>query len=172
MGAKRHILRALTFLADGKEGIRHERKRPVEDIMGDHVKFVFIMSVFASLVSTIVTFATAAYLAKFRAVAVDYSRLLNYSISIIGGTISFYFFAGTFLLFLISIILTLFIRIKYFELLRYLCLAYIPIISFAWINPQFVYALLPWGLIVFVSCLQTHNEAKKAAHATEQKMEH
>ena len=105
----------------------------------------------AGAATLIYQFARAAYLDVFKSISVDYWNLLNYSVGTAVSIFFFYIFAGTFLMFIISLLIKLFARgIRYTRLLGIIMYSLSPLLVFSWIKESLFPALLVWSLFLLV----------------------
>ena len=80
---------------------------------------------------------------------VHYLNIINYSFGKANGLLFLYFFSGTFLVFMVSILLRYVVRSRYVELLKRIMLSLSPVLLFGWI-PSFMGALLVWSSVLFI----------------------
>ncbi len=119
------------------------------------------MGLFNAILSLIYDLLRAVYFKLFKMIDIKFLRLFNYSLGKSVGIFLFYLFAGTFLLFLISIIALIFTKKrKYIELLRILFYAVTPVYLFYWLSPTII-PLLIWALFLYFQGLSELKIIKK-----------
>ena len=139
-----------SFLGNPEKGYKKLTKGTFERALGEYLSLLLI----AGLLSGIVTIAYAAIRALYYdvlyRVEIDYWNMLNYAVGNANGILFFYFFAGTFLLFILSMILRSFIsRLKYVKLLELMFLSMSPYLLFGWI-PILQPTLFVWSLVLLL----------------------
>ena len=92
--------------------------------------------------------------------------MFNYSLGITTALIFFYLFAGTFILFIVSLITGAFVRsVKYVDLLKIFFYALSPLLLFGWI-PFLPQAHIIWSLFLFVigvKVMKKHAKIRKTS---------
>ncbi len=164
-------------LVSGFEALREPRQaqlraleEPIEDALGNHMRRVLTAGVAAGLFSLIFSVAQALYLQQIKHVDIAFGRLLNYYSGIAFGTFLFYVFAGTFLLFLLSVVIRLFVRqVPFWTLIKLLCIAMVPVLLFGWIGRGVALALLVWSAFLLVSGILTVRSASSAKRTPSKK---
>jgi hypothetical protein len=146
----KQIKRGLNILLRPEKEFKEINKHSFEKAVADYMKLLVSVGIVAGLLHLLFSIIKAFYLDLFLKIDIDYWRMINYTFSRSISIILFYIFAGTFLVFLISIILIPFFRkIKYVDLLRLLFYSLIPILLFAWLqfNP-IPFAI--WSIFLFI----------------------
>lgn len=142
------IKNALKILNNPETEFSQIHKRKFEDILSDYLILLVVLSITAGLVSFIFYLVKAFYLDIFLTVDVNYMRMLNYSLGRTTSLMFFYMFAGTFLVFIISLMLRLFVHVKYVQLFSIMFYSLTPFLLFAWI-PILGYSLFIWTVFLF-----------------------
>lgn len=139
-------------IKDPKGAYKGYRKQTFEDVLGTYMKLLLLSGALAGLRAFVFAFSRAGYLDVVRGVGVDYWRLANYYAGIGMGTFFFYIFAGTFIFFIIVLLLRVFMRKRTFtEFTGIACMAMTPILLFSWIDPRFVAPLGIWAVTLFIT---------------------
>lgn len=135
---KEPIKRGIRILSNPKKEFENLNSRTFESVVGDYMQLLVLVAVLAGFASFLYSLVRAIYLDFFLNVDLQYLNMLNYSLGRSASLIFFYLFAGTFLLFFLSLILKpLFHRVKYISLLKILFYSLTPFLLFSWIfsNP-------------------------------------
>ncbi|MBU0980886.1 MAG: YIP1 family protein [Nanoarchaeota archaeon] len=147
---KEAIKTGISLLVNPDKGFSQLHRRPLESIVADYLRLLLVVGLAAGLFNMAYSFLKALYLDTFLLVNVDYLKMLNYSLSRSTSYIFFYVFAGTFLLFILSIILRLFVRqLRYTDLLKVMLYALFPYLLFSWLTFT-TPALFIWSLFLFI----------------------
>jgi hypothetical protein len=146
-------------LRDPREAVEQLSVHSLETMLAHHGKLVVLSGILSGLASIVWALLRAAYLDFGRHIEIEYLRLINYYSGIAFGTFLFYIFAGTFLLFLVTVLVRIFIRdIPYWTLVKIFCIAFIPLALFGWISKLFVPGLLVWFAYLAVSGIRVARE--------------
>jgi hypothetical protein len=124
-------------------------KRSFESIVGDYMWLLVTVAIVTGLLNFLFSIVKAIYLDIFLNIDVQYWRMINYSFGRAFSLLFLYIFAGTFLIFFISILLRPFFhKIKYIDFLGLLLYSLAPLLLFAWIpfNPT---PLIIWSIFLF-----------------------
>lgn len=163
---RKNIKKGLRILANPEKCFKELPKVTLEEAMGYYVLMLIAAAVAAGLFNFVFYIAKATYFRTFLNVDVNYARLVNYSIGISTSLIFFYAFAGTFLLFIISIALkAIFKRIKYIELVKILLYSSTPLLLFSWI-PYSQIAMSVWSIFLFITGSRLYREMKISKDST------
>jgi hypothetical protein len=156
----RVIKNALKVLSNPETEFINIRKKKFESVLGDYLVLLITAAIVSGIVSFLFFIGKAAYLDFFKTVDIQYMRMLNYSLGRSTSLIFFYLFAGTFLIFILSIIIRLFApKVKYTKVLSIIFLSLSPLLLFSWI-PVFAAALGIWCLFLLVVGLRTEKSSK------------
>ena len=132
-----------------------------EKIVKDYMSLLLISGFLAGVFTVIFDLVKAFYLDVFFSVEIRYMRLLNYSLGKMMGTLLFYIFIGTFVIFLISIILlSIMNKRKYTSILKVIFYSLTPLLLFSWIGLG-VLPLLLWTIILFFIGIKYDGALKK-----------
>jgi len=100
---------------------------------------------------------------------INYWRMINYAFGVGASIIFFYIFAGTFLIFFISIILKPFFRkMKYVDLLRLLFYSSTPILLFAWLQFNAL-PLVIWSIFLFITGIKSYKSITIKKHSIQRR---
>ncbi|MCH8067418.1 MAG: YIP1 family protein [Nanoarchaeota archaeon] len=150
------IKRSLRILSSPKKEFEDLNKRTFESVVGDYTTLLVTVAILAGLLSLIYSVARAVYFDMFLDISIQYVRMINYSIGRSTSLLFFYLFAGTFLLFFLSMVLRPFLkRMKYTSLLKILFYSLTPLLLFSW----FLFNPLPlgiWSLFLLITGIKTY----------------
>ncbi len=133
-------------------------KRSFESILSDYLIMLLAVGLLAAAVSVLFYLGKAFYLDIFKTVDIQYGRMLNYSMGRATSLMFFYLFSGTFLMFILSMILNVFFRkVKYVKLLGIMFYSLTPVLLFSWVH-IFAASLLIWSIFLF--CIGIKKESK------------
>ncbi|MBN2052266.1 hypothetical protein JW756_02070 [Candidatus Woesearchaeota archaeon] len=156
MGLRRTIRQGFRTLADPKSQFEALPGRSFEEVVEDYIIFLLIAGLFAGVMSLVYRFVYSGYLSVFKGITMNYWKLLNYSVGTSVSMFFFYLFAGTFLLFIVSIIVKIFVSgIKYTRLIAILIYSVTPLLLFNWIAPTLILPLIIWVLFLLVCGVKT-----------------
>lgn len=125
------------------------KKRTFESVVGDYVIMLSMTSIVAGIFNFIFNVGKAAYLDIFYVIDIQYLRMINYSLGRATSVVFFYIFAGIFLFFLLSLVVRMFLDMKYTTLLSLMFYSMAPILLFGWV-PAAVMPLSVWSIFIFV----------------------
>ena len=152
MKLKDIVKSGLSLLMNPEREYRRIHSRTLEEILGDYMKLLLLSGVVAGIVSFLVMVATAAYRNLLKGITVEYVRLVNYSVQILTGTFFSYIFIGTFVTFLVSVILNIFLhRLSYTDVVKIVCTSMTPLLLFSWIARITAIPLLIWSVFLIVA---------------------
>ena len=116
---------------------------------------LLLVAIIAGLANFLFFLLRALYLDLFVTVDIQYMRMINYSLSTSSSIILLYLFAGTFILFFISVLIKPFIRkVKYTELLKILMYSMAPLLLFGWLFIPIPFIV--WSLFLLFVGLKTY----------------
>lgn len=152
------VKRGFSVLVNPEREIKALKGRTFEDVLGDYITLLAASALLAGIASLLYSFGNAIYLELFRGVDIYYWRLVNYSLGNVVSLTFFYFFAGTAILFFISMLLkSIFRRLNYIHLLEILFYSSTPVLLFGWI-PVLAPALIIWAVFLFVTSIRLGDE--------------
>lgn len=148
------VKRGLGVLGNPEKGIKSLKNRTFEEVLGDYMVLLIASALLAGTAAFLYSLVNAIYLELFTSVDINYLRFVNYSLGTSVSLTFFYLFAGTAIMFFISLILVPFFRgLKYIHLLEILFYSAIPLLLFGWV-PIFAPALLIWAVFLFVTAIR------------------
>lgn len=124
-------------------------KTTLEEQVKLYLQLLIAMGIIAGVLTLLWNLGKAAYYDTMLGATVNYARMLNYLSGRVFGVMFGYLMVGTFGLFLLSIILNPFFKMKYTRLLQLLFIAITPIIMLAWV-PQAATGVALWSLVIFI----------------------
>jgi len=161
MASMKNIIKeGIRLLVSPKDGFMKLDKKPLEDVVSNYLRLLFLLSLVAAFVNFLFRVGRTVYFDITRSIEVDYTPLLNYVISEFFAYIFGYFLAGTFIMFLIGLVLHQFFRkIKYADFLKILLYSMYPLLLFSWL-PILVPSLVVWSGFLFFGCIKHHKSYK------------
>ncbi len=160
MSIKSAVKHGISVLSNPDREFSSMKERSFEEILDDYIKFLLVAGLLAGVAAIAYQFGRAAYLDVFKSIAVDYWRLLNYSVGTAVSTFFFYLFAGTFLMFIISLVLKIFVKgLKFTRLLSVMIYSLSPLLVFNWLKDSLFPALFVWSLFLLVKGVKIVKEA-------------
>ncbi len=157
------VKKGIRILSNPKEEFENLNSRSFESVVWDYAVLLLAAAIIAGAFSLIYALARAFYLDLSLNITIQYIRMINYSIGRSTSLIFLYLFAGTFLLFFLSMALKLFFRrIRYISLLKILIYSMTPLIFFSWFLPNPL-PLGIWSLFLLAVGVKSHKplEIKK-----------
>jgi hypothetical protein len=152
MGVKRALRQGFRTLFNPQKEFEALHNRTFEDVAEDYILILLVAGVVAGIMSLVYRFIYSGYLSIFKGMSIDYWRLLNY---IAGNSVSmffFYLFAGTFLIFIITMIARIFMKgMKLTRLLSLMLYAITPLLFFGWVAPSMFLPLIIWSLFLLIA---------------------
>ena len=134
VGAIKDGLRML--VNPGKE-FEELNKKSFEYVVSYYVQLLVASGLLAAITSFVYSLIRAVYLSTFFDVGIQYLRMVNYSVGRSTSLLFFYLFAGTFLLFFVSLVLKPFFRmLRYTSALKILLYSLTPVLLFGWFLPN------------------------------------
>lgn len=153
---KEAIKRGIRILSNPKKEFENLNSRTFESVVGDYMQLLVLVAVLAGFASFLYSLVRAIYLDFFLNVDLHYLNMLNYSLGRSTSLLFFYLFAGTFLLFFLSLILKPpFHIVKYISLLKILFYSLTPFLLFSWIFPNPL-PLLIWSVFLLAIGIRNH----------------
>ncbi len=157
------IKKGISILSSPREEFENLNSRTFESVAWDYAVLLLAAAIIAGAFSLVYAIARAFYLGLTLNITIQYLRMINYSIGRSTSIIFFYLFAGTFLLFFLSMALKPFFRrIAYISLLKILLYSMIPLLFFSWFLPNPL-PLGIWSLFLLATGIKSHKplEVKK-----------
>ena len=154
------IKNGIRILFNPEKEFKLLNKRSLEPVVWDYAIVLAAASIMAGIFNLIFSIAKAFYFDLFVDISIQYMRMINYSIGRSTSIIFFYLFAGTFLLFFLSLMLRLFFRnMKYTSLLKILLYSATPMLLFGWFlaNP---FPLAIWSIFLIYTGIKNHKYTK------------
>jgi hypothetical protein len=143
------ILNRIAVLAHPDKEFSRLPKTSLELLVKEYFILLLISGLVAGVFSLLYGIGNAVYLKTFLNVDVQFLRMLNYLLGKFVSIMFFFLFAGTFLFFIVSIILRIFIKIKYVDMIKIMLLSISPLLLMAWL-PWSVIPLIVWSAILFI----------------------
>ena len=163
MGLKRAVSQGFRTLFNPQKEFEALRNRTFEDVIEDYILLLLVAGVVAGIMSLISRFIYSGYLSIFKGMSIDYWRLLNYTVGNSVSMFFFYLFAGTFLIFIITMIARIFMKgIKLTRLLSLMLYVITPLLFFGWIVPSMFLPLIIWSLFLLATGLRVIHEAERS----------
>lgn len=157
---KKAIMQGVRILSSPKNEFDNLNKRTFEEVITDYLWLLLALAILSGIASFIFAFFNALYLNLFVDIEIQYFRMLNYTLGRAVSLLFFYIFTGTFLLFIVSLLVRPFIfKIKYIDLLKIFFYSLTPLLFFSWLmfNPA---ALFIWAIVLFVIGIKSHKAVK------------
>lgn len=143
------IRRGMRVLRQPDEEFSKIPERKFEEDLTDYLWLLIMVGVLAGIAILALWLGRALFYDLIREVNVHYVRALNYALGGMTATTFFYLFAGTFLLFFLSLLLRPFTgSAKYTQELQGLFYALSPILLFGWVLPA-IPGLLLWSVVLY-----------------------
>ncbi|MBN2368270.1 hypothetical protein JXC34_04580 [Candidatus Woesearchaeota archaeon] len=144
------IKRAIKLLRNPEKGLDEFNSLSFEGVVSWYVKMLIFLALATGLFTFLFLLVKAVYLDLFLTADIQYWRMINYSMGRTTSLIFFFLFAGTFILFFISILLrSFFRRLRYTKLLGLAFCSLTPVLLFGWI-PVSLFPLFIWSLFLFI----------------------
>ena len=137
----------LHILKNPEKAFQELKNKSLEDVIGSYMTLLLSLSFAAGIAALLFSLGKSAYLQSFYDVQINYAKMLNYAAGKATAIFFFYLFSGTFLIFILSIIINIFVNLKYTKLLLVLLYATSPLLLFSWI-PIFGGALAIWSIFL------------------------
>lgn len=159
------IKRGSRLLIDPQKGLEQLNKLSFESVVGNYMWLLIAVAIAASITNLLFSVGKAVFYDLSVNIDIQYWRMLNYSLGRAFSLLFFYIFAGTFLIFFISMLLRPFFRkIKYTDFLRIISYSLTPLLLFAWL-PFNQIPLVIWSIFLFVFVIRSYKsiEVKKGS---------
>lgn len=154
------IKSGIRILFNPEKEFRLLNKRSLEPVVWDYAVVLAASAIMAGIFNLIFSIAKAVYFDLLVDISIQYPQMINYSIGRSTSIIFFYLFAGTFLLFFLSLALRPFFRnTSYTSLLKILLYSAMPVLLFGWFlaNPL---PLAIWSIFLIYTGVKSHKYAK------------
>jgi hypothetical protein len=159
MKLKKAIAKGFRILFNPSQEFEEINKRTFEEVLEDYIKLLLLSGLLAVVVTFTYILLSAAYLNLFKGIAIDYWRLINYSAGTSGSIFFFYLFAGTFIFFILSLIIKVFVkRVKYTRVVALMFYSLTPVLFFGWLSARIVPPLFIWSAFLLVAGVKKENE--------------
>jgi hypothetical protein len=166
MALRTALKRWYGVLRDPKGAYAGVGARTLEDVVVEYLKLLCLLAILLAIFLGAVSIGRALVYAVFYSVDVQYERLVSYTLAGAAGGAFFAIFAGTFLLFFVSLLARPWYRnVAYVDLIRGILLATAPLLLFGWIAFAMP-ALLIWSLVLFVNGMPILRAARRAQRGT------
>ncbi|MEK6949398.1 MAG: hypothetical protein AABX34_04200 [Nanoarchaeota archaeon] len=157
---KEPIKNGIRILFDPEKEFSLLNKRSLEPVVWDYAIVLAASAIMAGIFNLFFSIAKAFYFDLLVDISIQYPRMINYSIGRSTSIIFLYLFAGTFLLFFLSLLLRLVFRnMKYTSLLKILMYSGMPMLLFGWFlaNP---FPLAIWSIFLIYTGVKNHKYMK------------
>ena len=152
---RNEIKRAFSMLVNSERAFKDIFKRSFESVLKDYLKLLIFVGVAAGIFGLLQNLLKALYFDLFLTVDIQYLRMLNYSLGRSVSLLFLYFFSGTFLVFLLTVLIRPFFRkIKYVHLIQLILCSLSPVLLFGWIV-FLLPGLFMWSLVLFVQGIRS-----------------
>jgi len=158
---KKILKKRWNFLFNPKDGFKEFLKLSFEESLYEYLLLILFVGLLSAIFIFILNISKAIYINFIYNVDIHFLNMINYTLGKASGIIFFYFFAGTFLLFILSMIIHRFFKdIRYVRLLQIFFISLTPVLIFGWI-PWLSYTLLVWSLFLFIEGIKFEKQHKK-----------
>ena len=141
------------------------RERELETVLYRYLWMLLFLGIATAIFRVAYYVGRALFYDLIRELDVQYWRLLNYGAGEAVAALFFTLFAGTFILFAISMIIGPFVKVKYIELLKLLFVALTPVLLFGWFSIALP-GLFVWTFILLITGTQTLMHAEDRIKGT------
>ncbi len=149
-----------SILRDPRQAFEQLPRRRFESVLVEYLGLLVGTGLLAGSYVFLQSLTKGLVYAVFLDVTIDWWRLTNYAMGGVSATLTFYVFAGTFVLLLLSWLAQPFCGgVNYFDLLACLIYALAPVLLFGWIV-WLAPALLVWSLFLLVTGLPVLRRAR------------
>lgn len=163
------IKKRFSFLLNPQKGFKELKNSSFESSVSEYLKLLGLLVLVVGAYNFIFNILKAIYFDLFLDLEIKYWFMLNYALGKTTSLMFFYLFAGTFVLFFISMLLKPFFRkIKYIYLLQILLFSLTPLLFFGWIS-IFVHSLLIWSLFLFYVGIKSVDKSKVSKNSINQR---
>lgn len=148
MGKK--IKFALSIINSPESELKAAGAKSLDEILGNYISLLLISALLSGISIFFLAVLKAIYFDFFLAASIDYMAVLNYSLGLGLSLFFFFIFAGTMLIFLLSVILKMLYSKKgYVLILKIMMCSAMPLLLFGWI-PVFGFSFLIWSVYLFL----------------------
>jgi len=151
----------IVLLREPSAGVKREMARDFEGSLYEYLIFLIAIGILAAVVSFIASVAKSVYYDVFYSADIQYMNMLNYAVGRANGLLFFYLFAGTFMLFAVSLLLHWFVKARYVRLLQLIFASLTPVLLFGFL-PSLALAFLAWSLVILLSNVSLARETGNA----------
>lgn len=156
----KYVKDRLMLLMNPEKGIVRENTSKFEKSLQEYLVLLIIVSVAAGVFTFVYSMLRGLFYDLVYQIDVHYWNMANYALGRANGLLFFYLFAGTFILFFISLIINPFLRkVKYTKVLQILFSSMTPFLLFGWI-PPLGGALFIWSLFLLVMNIRLAGKTK------------
>ena len=153
------IIKSFNILLKPEAEFADLHNRTFESVLNDYVILLAISAIVAGLVAFLYSVGYALYLGIFKQVNIEYWNMANYAAGSSVSLLFFYLFAGTFILFIVSIFLRIFVKkMSYVNLFNVIFYSLTPLLLFSWLRIAVV-GLFIWCAFLFIEGVIIHNKA-------------
>ncbi|MBS3158003.1 hypothetical protein J4206_01820 [Candidatus Woesearchaeota archaeon] len=152
---KKQVNRCILILYDPKQSFHELEKESLEEVTSYYMQMLLFAGAATGLFNLMFLLSKTLYLDFIVDIDVRYSIVFNYLVGRATSLVFFYIFGGTILLFFLSMIIRIFIRLRYAELLKLLMYSIAPLLLFGWIVGFQAIAVI-WCIFLFVIGLKTY----------------
>ena len=150
------VRKTIFILSDPKSAFQELEKQSLESVVVFYMRMLLLVSLVAGIFNFLFPLLRAFYLDIFVVIDIQYWNMINYSISRSSSIIFFYLFAGTFIFFLISVLIRPFTtKLKYPELLKVLMYSMAPLLLFGWLPTPTPFII--WSLFLLIIGIKSYN---------------
>lgn len=151
-----HIKTGFRVVSNPEKEFGNLPRTSLEDVVACYMSLLILTALAAGIASSLLIFSQTLYFDIFFKSDVHYSEVANYSLVRGTSLVFMYLFLGTFLVFLITIILKQFFRkIRYTDFLKITCYSLSPMLLFGW-APFSIVSMLLWSIILLVLGIRMH----------------
>ncbi|PIY59952.1 hypothetical protein COY95_04335 [Candidatus Woesearchaeota archaeon CG_4_10_14_0_8_um_filter_47_5] len=144
------VKKRIKLLANPEKELNKLRALSLESAVYEYAVLLITLSILSGISVFVTSMLKALYLDLAMDLEIQYWRLVNYTLGRSTAVVFFYLFAGTFILFTVSILFSFLLRkVKYTRLMFILLHSLTPVLLFGWI-PLLIPSLLLWSLFIFV----------------------
>jgi len=150
------VKKTVSILSNPEKEFHNLENKSLESVVGYYMRMLLLVAITAGIFGFLFSLFKAAYLDIFVTIDIQYLRMINYSLSRSASYIFFYLFAGTFLLFFLSVLMNILIRkLKYTDLLKIIMYSTAPLLFFGWI-PALALPFIVWSLFLLIIGIKTY----------------
>lgn len=166
MSIKKAIKQSIKIISNPSNEFKDLNKKTFENVLSDYFKILLGISILAGIISMLFYTLRSVYFDIFRQIDISYIRMLNYSSGQATGLLFFYLFTGTFIVFILSMVLhTFFRKLKYVEFLKVMFYSLTPLLLFGWVIAA-IPGLIIWTITLFIIGIKTELGAKDSKKGT------